>query len=395
MTIQAEGFGGLGRRLRLGMVGGGAGSFIGSTHRMAARLDDRYELVAGALSSDAGRAATSAAELGIAPERAYTDFAQMAGAEAAREDGIEVVVIATPNDLHHGPTVAFLDTGVHVICDKPLTHTLEDAIDLVGHVRRSGLVFALTHAYAGFAMARHARELATTGALGEIRLVQVEYPQQSWVDLAEDTQAPRDLWRRDPARSGAGGCIADIGTHAHHLAAFVTGLRLTELCADLSTFVPGGQLDDNNNILLRYENGARGMLWASKLAVGYANPLRLRVFGTKAGIEWNQECPGEMDFMPLRQPPQKILAGGADLSAAADCVTRLKPGHSEGVIEAFANIYTKVADVVSARILGLEPDPLALSFPTVEDGALGMKFVDAALESSAKGSVWVDATLDL
>ncbi|MBL6929234.1 MAG: Gfo/Idh/MocA family oxidoreductase [Rhodospirillales bacterium] len=390
-----EGFGGLGRRLRLGMVGGGAGSFIGSSHRMAARLDDRYELVAGALSSNAERAKSSAADLGIAPERAYTDYAEMVRAEAAREDGIEVVAIITPNDLHYGPAVAFLDTGVHVICDKPLTHTMEDAIDLVGRVRRSGLVFALTHAYAGYALVRHARELACGGELGEVRLVQVEYPQQSWVDLTEEAASPRDAWRRDPARSGAGGCIADIGTHAQHLASFVTGLRLSEVCADISTFVPGGQLDDNNNILLRFDNGARGMLWASKLATGYANPLRLRVFGTKAGIEWNQEVPGELAFMPHRQPPRKILAGNADLSAAAQRVTRLKPGHPEGVIEAFANIYTEVADVISARILGREPDPLAFSFATVEDGALGMKFVEAALESSAKGSVWTDATLDL
>ena len=395
MISQLEGFGGLGRRLRLGMVGGGAGSFIGSSHRMASRLDDRYELVAGALSSDAGRAKSSAADLGIAPARAYTDFAEMARAEAAREDGIEVVAIVTPNDLHHGPVVAFLDAGVHVVCDKPLSTNLEDALDLVARVRASGLVFALTHVYAGYALIRHARALATGGELGDIRVVQVEYPQQSWVDLTEDASSPRDAWRRDPERSGAGGCIADIGTHAHHLAAFVTGLQLTELCADISTFVPGGQLDDNNNILLRYDNGARGMLWASKLAVGYANPLRVRVFGTKAGIEWNQEHPGELEFRPFRQPPRKILAGSPDLGTAADRVTRLKPGHPEGVIEAFANIYTDVADVISARILGREPDPQAMAFSTVEDGALGMKFVEAALESSAKGGVWVDATLDI
>ena len=380
--------------MRLGMVGGGAGSFIGPSHRMAARLDDRYELVAGALSSDAGRAKSSAADLGIAPERAYTDYAEMVRAEAARAEGIEVVAIITPNDLHYGPAVAFLDTGVHVICDKPLTHTLEDAVDLVGRVRRSGLVFALTHVYAGYPLVHHARELVSSGELGEIRLVQVEYPQQSWVDLTEDAASPREAWRRDPARSGAGGCIADIGTHAQHLASFVTGLRLSEVCADISTFVPGGQLDDNNNILLRYENGARGMLWASKLATGYANPLRLRVFGTKAGIEWNQEVPGELAFMPHRQPPRKILAGNADLSAAATRNTRLKPGHPEGVIEAFANIYTEAADLISAQILGRDVDLSKASFATVEDGALGMKFVDAALESSAKGSVWTDATLD-
>jgi len=395
MTIQDTGFGGLGRRIRLGMVGGGEGSFIGPMHRMAARIDDRYELVAGALSSDPEKAKTSAAALGLAPDRAYADFAEMAAAEAARGDGIEAVVIVTPNHLHHAPACAFLDRGVHVICDKPLTTTLDDALDLVRRVRESGLVFALTHAYAGYPLVRHARAMAEAGELGDIRLVQVEYPQQSYADLTGDGDAGRAPWRRDPERSGAGGCIADIGTHAHHLAAYVTGLELDELLADISAFVPGGRVDDNNNILLRYANGARGMLWASKLATGLSNPLRLRVFGTKAGIAWNQENPNLLEFGPLKGETRFIEAGSADLSPAALRSTRLKPGHPEGLPEAFANLYTDVADVIAARLTGREPDPLALDFPGVEDGALGMKFIDAALESSSRGGVWVKAGLAL
>lgn len=395
MANQGKGFGGLGRRLRLGMVGGGAGSFIGPMHRMAARLDDRYELVAGALSSDPERARNSAAELAIPPDRAYADYTEMAAAEAARDDGVEAVVIVTPNHLHHGPACAFLERGIHVICDKPLTTDLDEALDLVQRVRASGCVFALTHAYAGYPLVRHARALAAAGDLGEIRVVQVEYPQQSYVDLAEGGGSERDQWRRDPARSGPGGCIADIGTHAHHLAAFVTGLNLKELLAEISTFVPGGRVDDDNQILLRYEGGARGMLWASKLATGLGNPLRLRVFGSKAGIAWNQENPQVLEFGRLREPTRIIEAGSADLGPEAGRATRLKRGHPEGLPEAFANLYTDVADVITAGILGRAPDPLALSFPTVEDGARGMKFIEAALESSSRGGIWVNAGLDL
>ncbi len=395
MTAVPESFSSLGRRLRLGMVGGGAGSLIGPVHRMAARLDDRYELVAGALSSDPERAAASAAGMGIAAERSYGDFAGMAAAEAARADGIDVVAIVTPNHLHYGPVCAFLEHGIDVVCDKPLANTLDESVDLVRRVRASGRVFALTHAYAGYPLVRHARELIGAGDLGEVRIVQVEYPQQSYAALTEDGAGNSAAWRRDPARSGPGGCIADIGTHAHHLAGFVTGLNLSELCADISTFVPGGRVDDDNNILLRYENGARGMLWASKVATGCRNGLRLRVFGTKAGLAWGQENPNALEFTPLGGERRTIVAASPDLGPAALRATRLKPGHPEGLIEAFANLYTDVADVVTARLLDREPDPLAFGFPTVEDGARGAKFIEAALESARRGAVWVDATLTI
>lgn len=394
MAGESPAFGGLGRRLRLGMVGGGQGALIGPVHRMAARLDDRYELVAGAFSSDSGKNLATAADLCLPPERAYADFAEMASREAARADGVEVVAIVTPNHLHYGPAKAFLETRVHVVCDKPLTTRLSEALDLVEAVRRTGLVFALTHAYACYPMIRQARAMVAAGELGEVRVVQVEYPQETFTDLVEDLGAAPDRWRRDPARSGAGGCIADIGTHAHHLAEYVTGLELRELCADLSTFVPGGQVDDNNHILLRYEGGARGMLWASKVAPGYRNPLRLRVFGTRAGLSWKQERPDEMTWMPLRGTARTVMRAGPDTGEAAARASRLRVGHPEGLIEAFANIYSEVADVVAARLLG-RPTPRPVAFPTVEDGARGMKFIEAALDSNARGGAWVDARLAL
>jgi predicted dehydrogenase len=396
MEAGTAGFGGLGRRLRLGMIGGGAGSFIGPTHRMAARLDDRYELVAGALSSDAEKGRQSAVELGIDPNRAYADYAAMAVAEPARDDGVEVVAIVTPNHLHYGPICALLEAGIDIVCDKPLTTDLDEALDLVKRVRGTGRVFALTHAYVAYPLVRYARDIVAAGDLGEIRMVQVEYPQESYVDLSEEHEVtvPR-AWRRDPARSGPGGCVADIGTHAHHLAAFVSGLDLAELCADVSTFVPGGRVDDNNNVLLRYDGGARGILWASKIAAGYRNPLRLRLFGTKGGLSWCQEDPNQLEILTARGEPRVVCAGSPDLGPDAESGTRLKPGHPEGLIEAFANIYTDVADVVTARILDKPESPAVRNIPTVEDGARGIKFVDAVLESSAAGGVWMDASLSL
>ena len=394
MAGEAPGFGGLGRRLRLGMIGGGRGALIGPVHRMAARLDDRYELVAGVFSSDPEKNSASAADLCLPPARTYADFAEMANREAARADGVEVVAIVTPNHLHYAPAKAFLEAGVHVVCDKPLTTRLSEALDLVEIVRRTDRVFALTHAYACYPLIRQARAMVAAGELGEICVVQVEYPQETFTDLAEEPGSVPERWRRDPARSGAGGCIADIGTHAHHIAQYVTGLDLQELCADLSTFVPGGQVDDNNHILLRFEGGARGMLWASKVAPGYRNPLRLRVFGTRAGMSWNQERPDEMTWMPLRGTARTVTRAGPDTGEAAARASRLRVGHPEGLIEAFANIYSDVADVVTARLQG-RPTPVPIDFPTVEDGARGMKFIEAALASSARGGVWVDAGLKL
>ncbi len=390
-TIRTEG---AGRRLRLGMVGGGQGAFIGGVHRIAARLDDRYELVAGALSSDPARARASAADLRIAPDRAYGSFQEMAQKEAARDDGIDVVAIVTPNHVHHAAAKAFLDAGIHVICDKPMTTSLDDALDLVRAVRRSGLVFGLTHNYTGHPMVREARARVQAGELGRVRVVQVEYPQDWLTTKLEDSGQKQASWRTDPAQSG-GGAIGDIGTHAHNLAAFVTGLELEQLCADMSTFVEGRRVDDNCNILLRYAGGARGMLWASQVAPGNANALKIRVYGELGGLEWHQEVPDQLHLLPFGEPPQLILRAGPGAGEAAAKVSRIPPGHVEGYLEAFANIYTGCAELIAAKLEGREPDPAARLVPTVEDGARGVKFITAAVESSSRGGVWVDAGLDL
>ncbi|MEJ8824060.1 Gfo/Idh/MocA family oxidoreductase [Variovorax humicola] len=383
------------RRIRLGMVGGGQGAFIGGVHRMAARLDDRYELVAGALSSDAARAAASAAELHIEADRGYADYAVMAQAEAAREDGIDVVAIVTPNHLHAPIASAFLASGIDVICDKPLTTTLAQAMSLVKQVRDSGRLFALTHNYSGYPMVRQAREMIAAGELGEIRVVQTEYP-QDWLSTdLESTGQKQASWRVDPAIAGAGGSLGDIGTHAEHLARFMTQLELKAVSADITTFVPGRRLDDNAHVLLRYTNGARGMLWSSQVAPGNENGLHVRIYGTKAGLEFRQEHPNELWFTPLGQRPQRITRGGPGSGSAAAYATRIPPGHPEGYLEGFAQLYRDVAEQLQARREGRAPDPLACTVPTVEDGARGVKFIEAVVESSKADGRWTDARLDL
>jgi predicted dehydrogenase len=394
MAIEGKGEAKLGRRLRLGMVGGGQGAFIGAVHRIAARLDDRYELVAGALSSDPARARASAAELRIAPERAYGSFEEMAQKEAARDDGIDVVAIVTPNYVHHPAAKAFLGAGIHVICDKPLTTNLDHALDLVETVRRTGLVFGLTHNYTGFPMVREARERVQAGELGRIRVVQAEYPQDWLTTPLETTGQKQAAWRTDPAQSG-GGAIGDIGSHAFNLAAFVSGLEAEALCADLSTFVDGRRVDDNCNILLRYAGGARGMLWASQVAPGNDNALRVRVFGDQGGLAWHQEYPDFLELFPLGKPPQRIVRAHPSTGKSAGRVTRIPPGHVEGYLEGFANLYSDCAELITARLEGRAPDPGATLVPTVEDGARGVRFITAAAESSSRGAVWTDLGLAL
>ena len=378
--------------LRLGMVGGGRGAFIGGVHRLCARMDGQYELVAGALSSDPQRAKESGADLGLAPDRVYTSFAEMAAAEAQRPDGIEVVSIVTPNDSHHAIARAFLDRGIDVICDKPMTTRVEDALDLVQAVRRTGLVFGVTHNYTGYPMVRQAREMALVGELGTIRVVQVEYVQDWLTTKLEDTGQKQAAWRVDPARAGAGGCLGDIGTHAYNLVGFVTGLLVRELAADLSRFVPGRRLDDNVHMLLRFENGARGMLWGSQVAPGNENGLRLRVYGEKGGLEWSQEHPNQLRFAPVGRPPRVLARGGPDLGPAASRATRIPAGHPEGYLEAFANLYRDLAEQIRARRGKRAPDRAALLVPTVEDGAHGVQFIHAAVESSARNGAWVDCS---
>ncbi len=378
------------RRWRLGMVGGGQGAFIGGVHRIAARLDDRYELVAGALSSDPERAKASAVELHIADDRAYATFAEMASAEATREDGIDVVAIVTPNHMHHSPAMAFLEAGIHVICDKPLCTSLDEARQLVTAVERTGKIFALTHNYTGYPMVRQMREMIQAGEIGEIRVIQVEYPQDWLSTKLEESGQKQAGWRTDPTRSGAGGSIGDIGTHAHNLAVFISGLRLHSLCADMQTFVDGRRLDDNCHLLLRYEGGARGMLWASQVAPGNENGLKIRIFGTKAGLTWQQEHPNHLHLTPLGEPPKLITRGGAGSGDSAGRVTRIPPGHPEGYLEGFANIYADVAELISARVEGRDPHPEALLVPGVRDGFEGMAFISAAVESSHRGGVWIE-----
>ena len=395
MAIEATQAGSVPRRIRLGMVGGGQGAFIGGVHRIAARIDDRYELVAGALSSDPQRASASAAELHIDPQRSYSDFRVMAKAEAQREDGIDIVTIVTPNHLHAGVAAAFLDAGIHVVCDKPLCTSLADAMALVQRVRQSKCLFALTHNYSGYPMVRHARAMVAAGELGEMRVVQAEYP-QDWLSTSlESTGQKQASWRVDPAQAGAGGSLGDIGSHAEHLARFISGLELTEVSADLSTFVAGRRLDDNAHVLLRYAGGARGMLWSSQVAPGNENNLRVRVYGSRAGLEFRQENPNQLWFTPLGQPARLITRGGSGSGVAAGHATRIPSGHPEGYLEGFAQLYRDMAEQLHARWEGRTPDPLACTVPTVEDGARGMKFIEAVVESSQANGRWTDARLTL
>ena len=375
-------------RIRLGMVGGGQGAFIGAVHRIAARLDDQFELVAGALSSDPRRAKASAKELGLADDRAYGSFEEMATAEAARADGIEAVAIVTPNHMHAPVAKAFLEAGIHVICDKPLTTTVAEAETLVALVNKTGKVFVLTHNYTGYPMIRQARTMIANGDLGDIRLVQAEYL-QDWLTLRLEASGQKQAaWRTDPARSGAGGCIGDIGTHAYNLACFVTGLELDQLLAQLSTFVEGRRLDDDVQILLKWKGGAKGMLWASQVAVGNENGLTLRVYGTKGGLEWAQEQPNHLWFTPYGQPRQLLTRSGAGARAEAARVTRVPSGHPEGYLEGFATIYAEAARAIRAAQAGQTLDSSVI-FPTIEDGLAGMKFIDAAVKSSAANGVWI------
>ena len=376
-----------GRRIRLGMVGGGQGAFIGAVHRIAARLDDQFELVAGALSSDPARARASAGELGIAPDRAYGSFEEMAKAEASRDDGIEAVSIVTPNNVHAPAAKAFLEAGIHVICDKPMTTTVAEARELVDLVKRTGKVFVLTHNYTGYPMIRQARAMVAAGELGDIRLVQAEYPQDWLTERAELSGSKQAEWRTDPKRSGAGGAIGDIGTHAYNLAAFVTGLETEELLAQLTTFVPGRQLDDDTQILLRYKGGARGMFWASQVAVGNENGLKLRVYGTKGGLEWTQADPNYLWFTRFGEPKQLLTRAGSGAWPQAARVSRIPSGHPEGYLEGFATIYAEAALAIRAAEAGRPANPDVI-YPTVEDGLQGMRFIEAAVASSRAGNVW-------
>lgn len=370
--------------LKLGMVGGGKGAFIGGVHRIAARLDGHWDLVAGAFSSDPERAAASAVDLGIAAERSYGSFAEMAKAEAARPDGIDAVAIVTPNHLHAAVATAFLRAGIPVICDKPLTTTVEDAEALVSLVADTGLPFVLTQTYTGYPMVREARALVAAGRIGRVRHVQVEYL-QDWLAMPVESSGNKQAaWRTDPAQSGPGGCIADIGTHAFNLATFVTDLAPSAVLADLTAFGPDRALDDNAAILLRFNGGAKGMIWASQIAPGAKNGLRIRVAGEAGGLFWDQERPDDLGFTPIGQPTRTLRRGGDGVLSPA----RLPAGHPEGYLEAFATLYSEAADLVREFHNGTKPGR-DFVLPTVSDGLAGIRFISAGVRSSEKGGVWV------
>ena len=388
MTIEAKTKETANPRIRLGMVGGGAGAFIGGVHRMASRLDNRFELVAGALSSSAEKAQASGRELGLAEDRIYSSYKEMAIREARLKNGIEAVAIVTPNHVHYDAAKEFLRRGIHVICDKPLTSTLADAKKLKKVADESGALFVLTHNYTGYPMVRQAREMIANGELGDLRVVQVEYAQDWLTEAVEETGAKGAVWRTDPAQSGLGGATGDIGTHAFNLASFVTGLTLESLAADLDSFVPGRRLDDNAHVMLRFAGGAKGMLWCSQVAPGNENTLRLRVYGAKGGIEWAQEDPNRLWFTPFGEPKRLITRGGAGAGEAATRVTRIPGGHPEGYLEAFATIYTEAANAIQARRDNAKVDS-AVIYPTVDDGVRGVSFIDACVRSSNKNGGWV------
>ncbi|MBD3896829.1 Gfo/Idh/MocA family oxidoreductase [Halomonas sp. ML-15] len=362
------------------MIGGGQGAFIGGVHRMAARLDDRFELVAGAFSSQAERNLATASELGVDKTRCYTNHETLLAGETARKDGADVVAIVTPNHLHFPVAMAALEAGLHVICEKPMTLTLEEAERLARTAAASQRRFMLTHNYAGYPLVQHARELVAGGGLGSIRHVQVEYVQE-WLSETPADDNRQAAWRLDPARAGAAGCLGDIGVHAFQLAQFISGQRVNQVSAELSSAVPGRSLDDNVQALLRFDGGARGMLWASQTAPGFENALSIRVIGERASLQWAQETPNELWLRPLNGPSQRLTRRDDALSAEIGRGVRLPGGHPEGYIEAFANLYQALAD-------DLADDKHSSWLPGIADGVDGMRFIAATLASSQAAGVW-------
>jgi predicted dehydrogenase len=378
------------RRLRLGMIGGGRGAFIGAVHRMAARLDDRYELVAGVFSSDPQRSRDSGAELLLDPGRCYGSVDEMVRAEGTHAERIDVAAVVTPNHLHHVAAKTFLEAGCHVICDKPLTTTVADAADLVSTAERARRVLAVTYNYSGYPLIRQAKEMIAAGELGELRTVQVEYAQDWLTTPLEAAGQKQASWRTDPQQAGAAGAVGDIGTHAFHLAEFVTGLRVSQLAAELSAQVAGRKLDDNAQMLLRFANGARGGLWVTQVAPGNENGLRLRIYGAKGGLEWSQEEPNHLRHAPYGQQPRVIARGGPGATPLAASAARIPSGHPEGYLEAFAQVYRDIADLIAAYDAKTPPQAGALLVPTGKDGLRGVQFVHAAVASSRQNAAWVD-----
>jgi predicted dehydrogenase len=376
----------LGRKLRLGVIGGGPGSFIGAMHRQSARRDDRFEIVTGILSSDPEKSKQAGRELGFTSERLYSDVTEMLDAEVARRDGIDTVAIMTPNDSHYEYSMAALERGIDVICDKPMTNTLEEAESLHKKVQETGLVFCLTHNYTGYPMVRQAKAMVMDGQLGTIRLIQVEYVQGG---KADETKAfSPGHWKFDPVRGGPSLVMGDIGTHAHNLTRFMTGLEVDEVAAEIGAIVPNRVVHDFGSALLRFDNGARGTFWVTQAAAGVENCLRIRVSGNKGTLEWMQEIPQALTFKPLQGPSQNRTPNGAGTLPLSARSTRLVAGHPEGFPDGFANIYSDAAEAIAARRAGKQADPLAMYFPNSLDGLLGVRFVDAMIKSSDSNGQW-------
>ena len=377
------------RKIRIGMVGGGKDAFIGGVHRIALRLDGYYELVAGSFSSNFDNSKETGKDLGLAEDRIYKTYQEMVEKESSRSDGIDVVAIVTPNHLHVPIAKIFAEKGIHIICDKPLALSSKEAISLKNIVESKKLIFALTHNYTGYPMVRHARSLIQKGDLGSIRVIQAEYPQDWLTTKAEDSGLKQAEWRTDPKRSGGGGCIGDIGTHAFNLIRFITGLEIEELSADIHTFVKGRLLDDNAQIMLRFKGGAKGALWSSQVAVGNENNLKIRIYGENGGIEWRQEDPNYLYYTEFGHPTQRVTRGSGNVSKEAKDVTRIPPGHPEGYLEGFANIYNDVYKKLYAQINNQNYDDSNDCYPTINDGVEGMRFIETALESSKNNGKWI------
>ena len=380
------------KKIKLGMVGGGEGAFIGEVHRIAARMDERFQLCAGALCSDPERSLKSALDLGLPEDRSYSDYKEMAISESQRDDGINFVSIVTPNHLHHPIAKAFLEVGINVICDKPMTMNSEEAQELIDISESSDLIFAVTYNYSGYPLIREAREIIKKGELGSIRIIKVEYIQDWLTEPIESTGQKQASWRVDPKKSGIGGSIGDIGTHAFHLAHFVTQQLPNKISADLSCFVEGRELDDNAHILMRYESGAKGMIWSSQVAPGNENNLKIQIYGEKGGLIWQQENPNELILNLLNQPSRRLTRGSSFVGDQSARLTRIPAGHPEGYLEGFANIYREVADEFSAKISG-KPISKDILYPTSKEGLYGVSFIEAAIESNSKDSVWTDLKL--
>jgi len=379
------------RKIKMGMIGGGRGAFIGAVHRMAAGIDGQIELIAGALDVNPDIAILSGQDLFLSPDRTYGTYKEMIEKESKLPSGerIDFVSIVTPNHVHFDPAKLALENGFHVVCEKPMTYSYEEALALEKLVEDSGLVFALTHTYTGYPMIKQAREMIQSGVFGKIRKVVVEYP-QGWLSTPLETTGQQQAsWRTDPKQSGKAGSVGDIGTHAENLAETITGLKIVELCADVSTFVEGRQLDDDANVLIRFDNGAKGVLHVSQVSAGEENPVNIRVYGEKGGIQWHQHDPNTMYVKWLDKPMEVYRTGNGYMGSMAQAHTRTPSGHPEGYLEAFANIYRNFAKVVQAKIDGKEPEPEYLDFPTVHDGVRGMRFIDAVIESGEKNAEWI------